>query len=64
MTCENMFCIYQDAECDECTLEDISLDDVGMCADCIHINIDMTELQEKKDKILQRYQDEYDKYDF
>ncbi|MFI3230498.1 MAG: hypothetical protein R3Y29_02975 [bacterium] len=29
MTCENMFCIYQDLECEECTLEEISLDHTG-----------------------------------
>ncbi len=64
MTCENMFCIYQDTECNECKLEDISLDHAGMCADCIYINVNEIKLQKQKDKILQRYQDEYDKYDF
>ncbi|MFI3230496.1 MAG: hypothetical protein R3Y29_02965 [bacterium] len=64
MTCENMFCIYQDLECEECTLEEISLDETGTCADCIYINIDEIELQKQKDTILDRYKDEYKKYDY
>ncbi|MFI3230508.1 MAG: hypothetical protein R3Y29_03025 [bacterium] len=42
----------------------LSLDHTGTCVDCIYINIDELEFQKQKDAILQRYEDEYKKYDY
>lgn len=38
MKCENKFCIYCDKE--KCTLENIELDIIGQCTECIYPNID------------------------
>lgn len=53
MNCENEFCIYQ---CDGyCTLNHISIDHSGRCADCIYPNIDRKQLVQLKRKLLKKY---------
>ena len=58
MECMNKFCIYQENK--ECTLESISLDIRGMCDDCIYTNIPEEILENEKEKILKRFDEEYD----
>lgn len=54
MKCENTFCIYCDQE-NNCILQTISLDRMGMCTQCIYIIIEEFELQRKKDRQLAEY---------
>lgn len=53
MNCENYFCIYQEKGC--CTLENIELDILGQCKECIYVDIDEEELKKKKHKAINRY---------
>ena len=38
MNCENIFCIYQSKS--KCILENVDINNMGMCADCIYPDID------------------------
>ncbi len=51
MRCENEFCIYQ--EQGECILDDIKLDIIGQCTDCIYVNI--------PEEILENFKSEHRK---
>ncbi len=53
MHCENMYCIYQ--KDNACTLDEIALDSMGMCSDCILVNIDTDALATAKEKLLAQY---------
>lgn len=44
MICENAFCIYWDNN--RCILENISLDEIGLCRSCIYIDIDPQSLNQ------------------
>ena len=46
LKCENKFCIYCDKE--KCTLENIELDIIGQCTECIYPNIDGEVLRKAK----------------
>ena len=50
MKCENNYCIYQYE--DKCILDEISIDGLGMCAECIYPDIDEKTLNEAKTKNL------------
>ncbi|MFI3230703.1 MAG: hypothetical protein R3Y29_04040 [bacterium] len=63
MTCENIFCIYQKVG-GECSLERISIDNAGMCEDCIQIDVDEKKLQGLKNKLLKKYEQYYKDYDY
>ena len=52
MKCENTFCIYQDEG--KCSLDDICLDNSGMCSDCIYVSMDKDIIFKAKEEILQR----------
>lgn len=54
MKCENSFCIYQSDG--DCILKEISIDNLGMCADCIYPNIDEKVLNQAKLKLLKYYE--------
>lgn len=56
MICENIFCIYQKEN--TCILEEISLDSLGTCSECILIDLDEVFLSEEKQKILDSYNDD------
>ncbi len=55
MRCENNFCIY----CNEykCTLDEINIDTIGLCTECILIDLDDDTLNEQKKKILSSYEE-------
>ncbi len=53
LQCENKFCIYFKSNC--CTLDYISLDDVGMCLECILVEIEEEILEAKRNKIIAKY---------
>ena len=55
MRCENKFCIYW--EDNECTLEDVCIDNSGRCDDCIYVNIPEEQLKVSRKEILDRYDD-------
>ncbi len=38
MKCENKFCIYQCKG--KCIIKEVSIDDLGMCSQCIYPSID------------------------
>ena len=50
MLCENLFCIYWEAE--KCILDEISLDIQGNCESCIYVDIDPNLLQKERKKLL------------
>ena len=54
MKCENNFCIYQYE--DKFILNEVSIDSLGMCAECIYPDIDEKILNEAKLKLLREYQ--------
>jgi len=59
MNCENKFCIYQNEG--KCMLNKVDIDSLGMCADCIYLDIDEKILNQAKLKLLREYQKaEYD----
>ncbi len=54
MICENDYCIYW--ENNTCILDEIELDNVGMCASCIRVSIPeeiLNDLREKQLKELE-----------
>lgn len=53
MNCENIFCIYQKK--DQCTLETIHLNIMGICEDCIYFEMPEVTLQEYKKATLRRF---------
>ena len=52
MDCENIFCIYQSKG--KCTVEEIEIDSMGMCATCLYPEIDKKVLERAKRDILER----------
>ncbi|MCL1863503.1 MAG: hypothetical protein FWF78_08055 [Defluviitaleaceae bacterium] len=46
MNCANDYCLYNRAF--ECILDEVSLDSIGMCDDCIVVKIDENILEEEK----------------
>ena len=50
MKCENIFCVYQ--KNDECSLEEIELDILGQCRECIYIDLPDDIINEQKTKKL------------
>jgi len=54
--CENNFCIY--FENYYCKLTSISLDRMGVCAECICVNIDEYTLNAKRKNLLEKYEQE------
>ncbi len=54
MRCEYEFCIYN--KNNKCLLENINIDSLGLCADCILPDIDPSILQQAKNKVLERFQ--------
>ncbi len=52
MRCEFTICIYQKDM--RCILDEISMNDIGMCEDCITVNIDTEYLEIQKREVLQR----------
>lgn len=58
MQCENKLCIY--CKEDKCILDSISVDALGMCADCIQVTIETELLERAKEDLLQKFhEDEY-----
>ncbi len=53
MRCENNFCIYCNKY--ECALDEINIDNIGLCTEYISINLDNDTLNEQKKKILLSY---------
>ena len=48
--CENQFCVYWSEN--TCTLRKISLDAVGACTDCIHVEVPKDLLAQKRQELL------------
>ena len=48
--CENQFCVYWSEN--TCTLRKISLDAVGACTDCIHVEVPKGLLAQKRQELL------------
>ena len=55
MNCENEFCIYQ--EKGKCILNEVSLDILGQCTECIYVNLDEKVLSEAKEKLREKNRD-------
>ena len=54
MNCENTFCIYQ--AYGSCTLEIISINNLGMCEECIYPEIEKDVLEQAKINLLEKYE--------
>nr|WP_325242491.1 hypothetical protein [uncultured Oscillibacter sp.] len=52
MTCENRFCVYWRK--DNCTLNEVRLDGMGSCEDCIVVEVPEELLEKKRAELLQR----------
>lgn len=52
MQCKNELCIY--CKKDKCILDSISIDTLGMCADCIQITIEAELLEKVKEDLLRK----------
>ena len=52
MTCENRFCVYWRK--DNCTLNEVRLDGMGSCEDCIIVEVPEELLVKKRAELLQR----------
>ena len=57
MNCENKFCIY--SKDDECILRKISLDECGLCRDCIYVDVDSSLLKMLKKTVLDKLDKDY-----
>lgn len=52
MQCENTFCIYWEEK--SCILDEVTLDVMGCCQNCIYVDIDEKILQAARKKLLDR----------
>lgn len=52
MQCENVLCIY--CREDECILNHVSINMLGMCADCTQVTIEAEQLERAKESLLQK----------
>ena len=57
MYCSNMFCIY--SRNNKCILDEVSIDEIGICQDLILVDIPDQTLQRYKDKQLIRLEKDY-----
>lgn len=53
MTCYNNFCIYEKEN--NCILDTITLNETGMCLECININIPEEIINREKMILLEKY---------
>ena len=56
MECENSLCIYEKNK--KCILDEISVNMLGICDECIYPSIDEELLQDLKNKTLERFKEE------
>ncbi len=54
MRCENNFCVYCSQM--QCTLDCISINNIGLCEECILINIDDEIINVQKKKMFIEYE--------
>lgn len=52
MKCENELCIYESNGL--CSLKEVELDIIGLCKDCIYIELNKDDLDSKKKAIIER----------
>ena len=55
MKCDNSFCIYEFKK--HCTLDEISIDGMGFCSECILADVDEEHLTYAKLKVLKNFKD-------
>lgn len=53
MDCENYLCIYENNH--KCVLDNISIDSLGMCSECIYVSPNSIELKKMKKNLLDKY---------
>lgn len=54
MNCENTFCIYESNG--KCILENVFINSLGMCAECIYPDINEKIVNEAKSEFLKKYE--------
>ena len=59
MECRYEFCLYNQKN--ECTLQKISINEAGMCEDCIAVSLDAEMLSKEKQKQLEKLEQHYKK---
>ena len=52
--CEHKFCIYQ--EKGECIATEVSHNEIGMCTECITVNVSDEMLTQEKQRLLNLYE--------
>ena len=57
MQCENCLCVYE--KDGECTIDEISINDMGMCEDCIVVTPDDKTLDKLKKNWKKRMDKDY-----
>ena len=53
MNCENTFCIYESNG--KCILENVVINNLGMCTECIYPDINEKIVNEAKSELLKKY---------
>ena len=59
LKCENEYCLYSN-EC-ECLFEKVSINELGMCDDCIILSLDKEFLQKEKERQLSEIESRHKK---
>ncbi|MFI3202094.1 MAG: hypothetical protein R3Y54_11355 [Eubacteriales bacterium] len=54
MICGNNLCMYE--KDNHCILKEISLNEIGLCSECIQINLNENDLSKIKEKMLRYYE--------
>ena len=57
MECRYEFCLYNQKN--ECTLQKISINEAGLCEDCIAVSLDTEMLAEQKNQQLKKLEQSY-----
>ena len=56
MRCDNHFCVYWSNNC--CTLQEITLDIIGSCTNCVPVDLKKRVQKEKRENALKQFKKE------
>ncbi len=54
MRCDNELCVYNEED-GTCILDEITVDECGMCADCIMLSFTKEEREERREEMLRSF---------
>lgn len=61
MKCENILCVYYKHSM--CILDEVSINELGMCDACIHVSFSEKELSKKRNDLLKRFEKQYKEWE-